>query len=503
MFGGLGGPLAIAFVAVIVLFLLIWIAASRYRKVGPNTALIVYGQGRPRVIKGGGAVVWPIINQAKELSLELYSFDVAPTQDLYTNQGVAVNVEAVAQMKVKSDPESILTAAEQFLGRTPEARENQLRLVMEGHLRGIIGQLTVEDIVKKPEMVADRLRENVASDMDKMGLEVISFTLKEVRDKNEYIANMGLPDIAKIKREANIAAAEAEKDTEIKRAEAMRLAAIARAEADQSRVIAEAASQVKQAEAMRDLALKRAEFEQSVKRQQAQTDKSYDIQSNTQEQQVVAEQVKIERVRKEQETLVQEAEIQRREKELQATVLKAAEIERQRIQTLAEAERQKRVLQATGEAEAARLEAAGRAEAIRQTGMAEAEIIKAKGQAEADAMEVKAHAFGKYNQAAILDKLLSSMPEVVRAASEPLTRVDKITIVSTGDGGNGRGVGASQITNDVTKIIAQAPAIFEGLTGVKLADLLGGVPGPPSATARTRTTASRPPAPRRRRGAGG
>ena len=257
----------------------------------------------------------------------------------------------------------------------------------------------------------------------------------------------------------------------------MREAAIARAEADQERVIAETASQTKQAEAMRDLALKRAEYEQSVKRQQAQTDKAYDIQTNVEQQQVVAEQVKIERVRKEQETLVQEAEIQRREHELVATVLKPAEIERQRIETLAEAERQQRVLEATGDAEAARLEATGRAEAIRQTGTAEAEIIRAKGQAEADAMEVKAQAFGQYNQAAILDKLLTSMPEVVRAIAEPLTKVDKITIVTTGDGGNGRGVGASQITNDMTKMIAQAPALFEGLTGVKLADLLSGVPG--------------------------
>jgi flotillin len=472
-----GGPLIVALAIVVVLFLLIWIAASRYRKVGPNTALIVYGQGRPRIIKGGGAVVWPIINQARELSLELMSFDVAPTQDLYTSQGVAVNVEAVAQIKVKSDPESILTAAEQFLSKTPDLREHQMRLVMEGHLRGIIGQLTVEQIVKEPEMVADRVRGNVADDMSKMGLEVISFTIKEVRDKNEYIANMGLPDIARIKREANIAAAEAERDTEIRRAAAMREAAVARAQADQERVIAEAASQTKQAEAMRDLALKRAEFEQAVKMQQAQTDKAYDIQANIQQQLVVAEQVKIERVRKEQETLVQEAEIQRRERELVATVLKAAEIERQRIQTLAEAERQKRVLMATGEAEAARLEAAGRAEAIRQTGMAEAEIIRAKGQAEADAMDVKAQAFSQYNQAAILDKLLTSMPEMVRAMAEPLTKVDKITIVSTGDSSNGRGVGASQITNDVTKMIAQAPAILEGLAGVTLADLLKRVPG--------------------------
>lgn len=469
-------PFTMAAAIVLVIFLLIWIAASRYRKVGPNVALIVFGQGRPRVIKGGGAIVWPVINSARELTLELMSFDVAPTQSLYTNQGVAINVEAVAQIKVKSDPESILTAAEQFLSKTPEVREQQIRLVMEGHLRGIIGELTVEQIVKEPEMVADRVRSNVANDMSKMGLEVISFTIKEVRDQNEYITNMGLPDIARIRREAHIAAAEAERDTEIKRAAAMREAAIARAQADQERVIAESASQAKQAEAMRDLQLRRAEYEQTVKKQQAQTDKAYDIQANVMQQQVVAEQVRIDRVRKEEETRVQEAEIQRREKELIATVLRAAEIERQRIQPLAEAERQRRVLEATGNAEAVRLEATGRAEAIRQEGTAEAEIIRAKGQAEADAMEVKADAFGLYNQAAILDKLLTGLPEVVRAMAEPLNKVDKITIVSTGDGSNGRGIGASQITSDVATMIAQVPALFEGLTGVKIDDLLKRVP---------------------------
>jgi flotillin len=139
-----------------------------------------------------------MIETCKELPLELMSFDVAPQQDLYTKQGVGVTVEAVAQIKVKSDRESIETASEQLLTKTPPQREGLIRLVMEGHLRGIIGQLTVEEIVKQPEMVADRMRSTCADDMNKMGLEVVSFTIKEVRDKNEYIINMGRPDIARI-----------------------------------------------------------------------------------------------------------------------------------------------------------------------------------------------------------------------------------------------------------------------------------------------------------------
>src|SRR5260221_60347 len=314
--------LIIAMGIVLTLLALMAVIATLYRKAGPHEALIVYGFRGTRIVKGRGTVILPMIENVRQLSLELMSFDVAPQQDLYTKQGVAVTVEAVAQIKVKSDPESIQTAAEQFLTKTDQEREGLIRLVMEGHLRGIIGQLTVEEIVKQPEMVGDRMRSTCAADMSKMGLEVISFTIKEVRDKNEYITNMGRPDVARIKRDADVAAAEAERDTAIKRAEAQRAAAVARAQADQERVLAETLSQAKQSEATRDLEVKKAQYAELVKKQQAQADKAYDLQQNIAMQQVVAEQVKIQQIEKEQQIKVQEAEITRHEKELIATILK-------------------------------------------------------------------------------------------------------------------------------------------------------------------------------------
>ncbi len=443
-----------------VLFLM-GMMARLYRKAGPHEALIVYGFGGTRVVKGHGTIVFPMVQVCRNLSLELMSFDVAPQQDLYTKQGVAVTVEAVAQIKVKSDIESILTASEQFLTKTDQEREGLIRLVMEGHLRGIIGQLTVEEIVKQPEMVSDRMRSTCADDMNKMGLEVISFTIKEVRDKNEYILNMGKPDVARIKRDADVASAEAERDTAIRRALATREAAVARAQADQERVAAETASLAKQAEATRDLEVKRAQYLEVTKRQQAQADKAYDIQTNIMQQQVVAESVKVQQVEKEQQVKVQEAEIARREKELIATVLKQAEIERQRIETLAEAEKQRLIF-----------EAEGHASSIRQQGEAEAEIIFKKGEAEAKAMNVKAEAYQEYNQAAVIDKLFSGLPEVVKALASPLANVDKITVVSTG---NGDAAGMNKITGDLTKMAAQVPALFETLSGLKLGDLFGKV----------------------------
>src|SRR2546423_3269803 len=256
--------------SIVAVMCLLAMVARLFRKAGPHEALVVYGFRGTRVVKGHGTVIFPMIEACRQLSLELMSFDVAPVQDLYTKQGVAVTVEAVAQIKVKSDPVSIQTASEQFLTKSPDQREGLIRLVMEGHLRGIIGQLTGEQIVKEPEMVADRMRSTCADDMSKMGLEVISFTIKEVRDKNDYISNMGRPDVARIKRDADVAAAEAERDTAIKRAEAQRASAIAKAQADQERVLAETLSLAKQSEAQRDLEVKRAEYAEKVKRQQAQ-----------------------------------------------------------------------------------------------------------------------------------------------------------------------------------------------------------------------------------------
>src|SRR6476469_1748556 len=443
------------------LLLIMVTLAKMFRKAGPNEALIVYGFRGTRVVKGHGTIIFPMVEMCRELPLELMSFDVAPQQDLYTKQGVAVTVEAVAQIKVKSDRESIETAAEQLLTKTPPQREGLIRLVMDGQLRGIIGQLSVEEIVKQPEMVADRMRSTCADDMNKMGLEVVSFTIKEIRDKNEYIANMGRPDIARMKMQADIAAAEAERDTAIKRAEANREAAIKRAEADRQRVIAESASLTAQAEAQRDLEIKRAQYLETTQRQQAQADKAYELQTNVMQQQVVAEAVRIQQIEKQEQIKVQEAEISRHEKELIANVLKAAEVERARIETLAAAESQRLMI-----------EAEGRAASLRAEGQAEAEIIFKKGEAEAKAMNVKAEAYQEWNQAAVVDKLISNMPEVVRALASPLANIDKITIVSTG---NGTAAGANKITGDITAMAAQVPALFEALSGMQLSDLLSKV----------------------------
>jgi flotillin len=462
MLNGINGvTVVVVGLGVLALIFLLGVITSLYRKAGPNEALIVYGIFGTKVIKGHGTMIFPMVESFRQLSLELMSFDVAPKQDLYTKQGVAVTVEAVAQIKVRSDQASILTAAEQFLTKNPEEREGLIRLVMEGHLRGIIGQLTVEQIVKEPEMVGERMRGTCAGDMSKMGLEVISFTIKEVRDKNEYISNMGRPDVARIKRDADVATAEAERDTAILRANALRDSSVNKAKADQERVIAETASATRQAEAQRDLEIKKAEYAEQSRRQQATADKAYELQTNVMLQQVTTEQVKVQQVEKEGQIKVQEAEILRNEKQLIATVLKAAEIERKRIENMAAAEKNRLTM-----------EAEGRASAIRAQGEAEASIIFQKGEAEAKAMSVKAEAYQEWTQAAVVDRLLTNLPDVVRAMAEPLSKVDKITIVSTG---NDDAAGTYKITGDMTRIAAQVPALFEALSGMDIKQLMSNV----------------------------
>jgi flotillin len=409
-----------------------------------------------------------------------------PQHSFYTKQGIAVNVEAVAQIKVKSDPISIRTAAEQFLSKSPQDREGSIKQVMEGHLRGIVGTLTIEQIVKEPEEVAGKVRDQVADDVTKMGLEVVSFTIKEVADDQNYIANMGLPEIARIRRQAEIAKAEAERDIAINKAQAAREAAVAQAAADQERVLAQSLSETKQAEAVRDLNLKKAEYEASVNEQKAVAEKAYEISSNQAQQKVVAEQVRITQVEKQEQLRVQELEVKRRELELAATTIKQAEAEQRRVEILAEAEKQRISIESTGRAEATRQQgnaeaeitlARGKAEAeiLKQRGEAEAAVVAAKGAAEADAMQKKADAYERYTQAAILDRMLGSLPEMAQAFASALTSVDKITIVSTGDAKGGGG--ASALTGEVAKMVAQMPAVVEGITGLKVSDMLDHVRG--------------------------
>ncbi len=465
---GMSGEVILVAVGIVaIILMLIWIWASRYRKAGPNQALIIFGRKSTpdgkrgfRIVQGGGTFIWPVIERFEILSLELMTIDVK-TPAVYTVQGVPVIVDGVAQMKVRSDYESMAAASEQFLGKNRGEIENIALQTLEGHLRAMLGTLTVEQIYKDRESFAQQVQEVAATDMSKMGLHVVSFTLKDIRDEHGYLDALGKPRTAQVKRDAIIGQAEADRDATIRSAEAYQAGQEAKFAAD-----------TKIAEAQRGYEVKKAEYDASVNQRKAEADLAYDLQKFKTGQAVKEQEVQVEVVAKQKQIDVQEKEIARREKELDATIKKPAEAERYRIETLADAQKYRTMAEAEGEAEARKNLGIGEAEAEKAKGLAGASVIEAQGEAEAQAMSKKAESWRKYNEAAITQMFIDKMPELARAIAEPLSKTEKIIIINTGDG-----AGASKVTKDVVDIVAQMPPMIEALSGIKLGDLLARIPG--------------------------
>ncbi len=480
---GVDGAISVGavFVALFVLFLLLLAIAKRYKKVGPNEVMVISGRKHRvrgpdgsvevtgfRIRKGGGAFIVPLLERVDLLSLEVMTLDIT-TPEVYTKPGVPIVVDGVAQVKIKGDEASIRTAAEQFLGKTVQEIKSVALQTVAGHLRAIIGQLSVEEIYRNRDQFAGSVQEVAVSDMANMGLSIVSFTLKDIRDSHGYLEALGKPRTAEVKRDAVIAQAEADRDAAIRSAAARQAGEIARIEAD-TRI----------AEANRDFESRKAEYDGAVNLKRAEADLAYDIQKNRTSQELKKEEIQIAVVEKEQQILVQEREIQRRERELEATVKRQADAERYRVETEAAALRARAEQVARGEAEARRQRGAAEADVIKATGMADAEVIALKGGAEADAMRKKADSFKEYNQAAVLQILLAALPEIAKAVAEPLSKTDRITLVSTG----GEGTGASRLTGDVAKIMAELPAVVESLSGVDIRRLIEAIPALREATRR-------------------
>lgn len=458
--------ITIIIVAVLGFLAIVGVLAHMFQKAGPDEALIIYGMGGSNVITGGGRVVWPLVQTCKRISLALMSFDIIPTSSLYTNQGVAVAVEAVAQIKIIDNIDSIKTASIQFLSKTFEEQEAMIKQVMIGHLRSIVGQLTVEHIVKEPDMVQAKMLETCQNELAKMGLEVRSFTINSVTDNNNYIENMGKPEVARVLKEARIAEATALKDTETYKATAERDAAIARTNALQETVVAQTASESLQAENVKELNLKKAKYDAEVETARADKENAFNLRNAELQQNLTEQEWKVREIERKGQVSVANAEIERKQRELEANVIKPAE---------AQAAAVKIENQAKAEANATliKFENNAKAEATKAVGQSEADIIRAKGLAEAETIQAKAEAFSNYSQAAILDKLLAGLPELAKAIATPLQNVDKITVISNG----GDNSGMQKITRDITGMMAQMPEVVEQLTGVNISGILSKLGG--------------------------
>ena len=471
------GIVAILIPAVVfVFFALIFVYASRVKKVGPNEVLIISGQGKEaRIVTGGRSFIWPILERVDRLSLEIMTIEVT-TPDVPTSQGVPVTVDGVAQVKIGSDTNSVKTAAIQFLSKTDEEIRYVAHETLAGHLRAILGTLTVEQLYRDREAFAQKVQEVSGEDMASMGLEIVSFVIKDIGDAEGYLEALGRPRIAEVKRDAAIGEAQAARDATIESARA-------RQEGESEKFIAE----TKIAESKKTYEVQKAAFERETNRKKAEAELAYTLQTNITNQEVRAEEVEVEVVQRKKQIEVQHQEALRREQELDATVRKPAEAEQHRVRTIADARQYQLQTEATGEAEAIRrrgeaeadaIKAKGLAEAeiLRQKGLAEADVIRQQGLAEAEATLKKADAWKEYTQAAVIQQLLDGLPEVAAAIAQPLAQTERIVVISTG-GDADSGAGASKITKDVTDIIAQVPATIEALTGIDFLSAIKSLPG--------------------------
>ncbi len=493
----------------VVILILMGMVISIYQKCPPNQAMIIFGGLGSRVIKSGGSPVWPMLEQRAYLSLEVMTIDVRSNAPIITKRGVPITVEGVAQVKVMGDEESIKTAAEQFLGKSDKEVTAIAHETLIGHLRGILGTMEVEQLIQQIDMFTAKVQEHSIPDLAKMGLTIVSFTIKEIKDDVGYLDQLGRKQTAEAKQAADIGVAEATKCTEqskadalrqtqVAQAESARLTAIAKANAERDAKIAQAnaaqesaqaqlANEQKVAEAQRDLQMKQTQYAMEIAKKKAEADLAYDIVKAQSQQKLIEEQQKIRIIEAQKAVELQVVEVQKRQVMLEAEVTKPAEAEQTRTRINAQAEQEKRKILAQADAESAKLRAQGEAEALRMRagaeaeatraqgmamadskkaqGMAEAAVIAARGDAEAQAMTKKAEAYRLYNDAAIASMIIEKLPQIVEAAAAPLSKIGNVTLLSTG----GDNLGGSRLTNEVVNAAAQSLHLVKGLTGIDLA----------------------------------
>jgi flotillin len=476
------GVLVVIGIVAFILIALIGVFITKYRTAGPDEALIVTGSflgngsvhvdesgNKIKIIRGGGTFILPVFQQAKPLSLLSSKLEVT-TPEVYTEQGVPVMADGVAIIKIGGSISEIATAAEQFLGKAKEDRENEAKEVLEGHLRSILGSMTVEEIYKNRDKFSQEVQRVASQDLAKMGLVIVSFTIKDVRDKNGYLESLGKPRIAQVKRDADIATAEADKETRIKKAEASK-------EAKRSEL--ERATEIAEAEKVNQL--KVAEFRREQDSAKARADMAYELESARAKQEVTEQEMQVKIIERQKQIELEEKEILRRERQYDSEVKKKADADRYSVEQAAAADKAKQIAEAEAnkyrieamakaEAERVRLDGLSKAEAQKAQGTAEAEIIRLKGLAEAEAKEKIAEAFEQFGQAAVLDMIIKMLPEYAKQVASPLANIDKITVVDTG--GSGENGGANRITGYATNLMAGLQESLKASSGIDVKELI-------------------------------
>lgn len=452
---------------IIVVAVAVFLLAAGYLKAPPDTAYIISGLGKKRILIGKAGWRMPFFTRLDKLCLGVMQVDVKTSEAVPTNEFINVTVDGVANIKISSDPELLKRAAEALLGKTRQEMVTLVTQVLEGNMREIVGSVGLKEMVQDRQGVAKKITENVVPDMEKLGIEVVNFNIQNFKDAAGTIENMGIDNVEQIRKNAQIAKANAQRDIAIATSNAQQEANAVKVEAEKKIAEQDAA-----------LAIQQAEMKVRADTKRAEADAAYSIQQEEQRKTIEVAKTNADIARREKEAELKEKEIAIKERELDAEIKKQADALKYQSERRAEAELIKRqrdadahAYEAIKEAEAKKAEA----DALRYAMEQEAEGIRAKGLAEAEAIEKKAEAQKKMGEASVLEMYLTALPEVVKNAATPLAQTDRI--VMYGDGNS------TKLVSDVMNSTSQIMEGMKETTGIDLGSLLAGFVGGKAASA--------------------
>lgn len=463
---------ASAIIAIVVIAIIVIFLAVGYVKAPPDMAFIISGiKKKSKIVIGKAAIRIPFFERLDKLNLRLIPIDVKTSNAVPTADYININVDATVNVKISNESEKLRLAAENFLNKNTEYIAGVAREVLEGNVREIVGKMKLEEMVSDRQKFATLVKENAEPDLAAMGLDIISFNVQNFVDGNEVIENLGIDNIVKIKKAAEIARAESERDIKV-----------AQAAADKESNDAAVAAQTEIAKKQNELAIKRSELQQEADTKKAMADAAYEIQKEEQRKTIEVTTANADIAKQEREIELKQKEVAVKEQALEAEVKKQAEADKYAAQQKADAalyqrqkeaeakqfEAQRQAEARKAQAEADRFAKEQEAEGIRAVGEAEAAAIQAKGVAEAEAMEKKAEAYAKYNKAAVAEMMIKVLPDVAAKIAEPLGQIDKITIIG-GDGGSN---GVDQVAGNVPAVMAKLFESMKEATGIDLADIV-------------------------------
>lgn len=459
-------------ITVICIVVVIVLLCMGYVKAPPDMAYIISGiKKKSKIVIGKASIRIPFFERLDKLNLRLIPIDVKTSNAVPTADYININVDATVNVKISNDPERLRLAAENFLNKNTEYIASVAREVLEGNVREIVGKMKLEEMVSDRQKFANLVKENAEPDLAAMGLDIISFNVQNFVDGNEVIENLGIDNIVRIKKSAAIARAESERDIKV-----------AQASADKEANDAAVAAETEIAKKQNELAIKKSELQMEADTKKAMADAAYEIQKEEQRKTIEITTANADIARQEREIELKQKQVAVKERALEAEVKKQAEADKYAAQQKADAalyQRQKEAeakqFEAQREAEARKAQAEAdryakqqEAEGIRAVGEAEATAIQAKGIAEAEAMEKKAEAYSKYNKAAVAEMMIKVLPDIAGKIAEPLTQIDKITIIGGSEGSNG----VEQVAGNVPAVMAKLFESMKETTGIDLADII-------------------------------